>query len=301
MKTITRYLVNLSLIVSVGQQVQAQDYSSSIEKILQLESSGNLKSAVIYSATLSLNVGQAIGVGQVVESSQLKLAEIRKQIVKTTVDRKWEGSSASQYGGSYDKGNSTINYTQIISVNPEDVSQFGEKIQSQQKELNKKLLRYVKDKEESLLLAKIAAAKALQLFIRLNHDERNETSALVANAANQIKQFSFLGNLAVQRCLITNYASYTDHVQAFSVFVSAGENSSQSASDNDTTTTHRSYTEKSCELEKFFTSITGNEIHLARLSLADAMISFYEKQAVLIEFSDPYMPYSPTWGNPAYK
>lgn len=268
MKTMTKFLIITAVFVfSASQDLQAfifeSDYAKEVREIAKLESEQNWKAAAIYSARLSLKVGQDIKINKVVVSNDLSLTGRRDVSIL---------------------GNGEV-YTTYD--NPEGVRQFDDKLKEKVSSLKNKVRKYIVKQEENLWQLKMSTLKALQLSLKLSQTERGEIAELISRAVKESKGILFYGELDLKVCWKeTHYITVikTREIKFTNIGVFGDRFNDSYFEDY---MEEEESTNKTCDKTKGKFKVSVHDEQSARLYEADLLISSYEKQVSLTDVAKP--------------
>ncbi len=204
-----QFLIMLCLMFSpiMYGQSNASTTIEEIKEIQRLEASENFRAAYELTLRLMNSTSSQIRAGEVVASITSQLNKVWDEKIVTTTssyDRSFTPFGWFQFRLG-PLVHSKIDITKLILRNPEETSEFPEKVNRDLEKLKKQLIDYVNQNAESLVNLKMLSIKAVQYLVL----SMNQGAVYSSSDLEVIEQVSlgiaFLGEHNISTCVTTNF------------------------------------------------------------------------------------------------
>lgn len=268
------------------------EYNQTVEQVMTLEKNNQYSEAAMLALASSIKISEDIGYDQIVRTTISTLNNIQQEVVTET--KSGAGKFSILFGLIGGSASGSIDYTDFITANPEEVAQFPTKVRTDFSDLKNGLRSFFDEYQQELFYSKIFMAKALQLSVKIDSGSDAELKSQIKKQAQYVSKISFKGTHVINSCTTKKYLEKTN---GFGISITGLLISLDlSASEN-----HKAYAKTECSLESHQISISEMDLGYYQLRLAEKLLqenlrSFELKQTVYGK-----APYYPTWSSPYFK
>lgn len=267
------------------------EYNQTVEQILTLEKNNQFVEAALLALASSIKISEDIGYDQIVRTTVSTLNNIQQEVVTKT--ESGAGKFSILFGLIGGSASGSIDYTDFITVNPVEVSQFPSKVRADFNDLKNGLRSFFNDYQKEFFYSKIFMAKALQLATKIDNESDTELKLQIKKQAQYVSKIVFKGSQTINSCTTKKFLERTN---GFGISITGFLLSLDlSASEN-----HKAYTTTVCSQEISQLSISEMELGYYQLRFADKLLQENLKSFELKQTVSGKAPLYPTWGSPYF-
>lgn len=288
MKTLTQAFFALTVLCHSSNILALTTQEKSIDDIIALEASGDLKRGSLVAARYALERYEKIGFEKEAISVTTELIRKNREII---AEESHTGGKVSFFGIFSIKGGYHYDVAKIVNTNPREVARFSTTLERDFEKLQKKIRKLTVKHQDDLIFSKVMAAKSLELANKLSISELQEIYPVISRVAQKMTNLNFLGIQNVLNCTNTRYADRSSGAKLkirfllFSLKLAKGKE-------------QNAHTEKVCSSEERSVAMDPFLDSTSALQSADAALSSYGQAVSMKLFTEVEAEYYPTWGSP---